>query len=220
MPRKKATQKKRSVKKMTRKKKVSRKNVSKTNLSKIDDKLDKIIRYEKEQNKSDDILERLGKRQIKQDDEFEKNIDELQEHLEKNVGSHPLKKITYRDFGKSLIGAFIGVVSHFAFLEGAHLSEGLSVMRASILLVTAYLLGMIFIYVAGFRKVKNIKIFGFIPVRITVIYIVSLAVVYFVLFIFGLTEHTNAIGIYKQVAAVSIPAIIGASAADLIGKNE
>lgn len=207
-------------KKTIQKKKVSKKDASKNNLNKIDDKLDKILKYEKEQNKSDDILERLGKRQIKQDDEFEKNIDELQEHLEKNVGSHPLKKITYRDFGKSLIGAFIGVVSHFAFLEGAHLSEGLSFTRATILLITAYILGMIFIYVAGFRKVRNIKLFGFIPARITVIYIVSLAVVYFVLFIFGLTEHADAIGIYKQVAAVSIPAIIGASAADLIGKNE
>ncbi|MBS3156708.1 DUF2391 family protein [Candidatus Woesearchaeota archaeon] len=207
-------------KKKTTQKKTNKRNVSKPNLNKIDDKLDKILKYEKEQNKSDDILERLGKRQIKQDDEFEKNIDELQEHLEKNVGSHPLKKITYRDFGKSLIGAFIGVVSHFAFLEGAHLSEGLSIMRATILLVTAYVLGMIFIYVAGFRKVKNIKLFGFIPARITVIYFVSLAVVYFVLFIFGLTEHATITEIYKQVAAVSIPAIIGASAADLIGKNE
>ncbi len=204
-------------KKKTTKKK---KNVSKANLNKIDDKLDKILKFEKDQNKSDEILERLGKRQIKQDDEFEKNIDELQEHLEKNVGSHPLRKITYRDFGKSLIGAFIGVVSHFAFIEGAHLSEELSFARATILLITAYILGVIFIYVAGFRKVRNIRLFGFIPARITVIYIVSLAVVYFGLFIFGLTEHADAIGIYKQVAAVSIPAIIGASAADLIGKNE
>ena len=198
----------------------SRRKTSKSSLNEIEQKLNKIIKYEKDQNKSDDVLEKLGKEQVKQDKGFEKEIDELQKNLEREVGSHPLKKITYRDFGKSLIGAFIGVVSHFAFIEGAHLSQSLSLLRATILLITAYVLGMIFIYVAGFRKVRQIKVLGFIPTRITVIYFVSLTVVYFVLFIFGLTENASISEIYKQVAAVSIPAIIGASAADLIGKNE
>ena len=205
--------KKKSVKKTSKKsERISLKN--------INEKLNQILRLEKEQDKTDDVLETLGKSQLKRDKDFEKEIDEIQKDLEREIGSHPLRKVTYRDFGKSLIGAFIGVVSHFAFIEGANLSEELSVMRATILLITAYVIGMIFIYVAGFRKVKQIRIFKFIPVRITLIYIVSLSVVYFVLTLFGLTEHATAIEIYKQVAAVSIPAIIGASAADLIGGNE
>ncbi|MBU2640018.1 MAG: DUF2391 family protein [Nanoarchaeota archaeon] len=208
-------------KKVTKKKRINKKRTSKKNsLKDINEKLGKILRYEKAQDKSDDVLEKLSKKQLARDDKFEKEINEIQRDLEREVGSHPLKKITYRDFGKSLIGAFVGVVSHFAFIEGAHLSENLSVLRASTLLITAYVIGMIFIYVAGFRKVKQIKVFKFVPVRITFIYIVSICVVYFVLFIFGLTAHADAIGIYKQVATVSIPAIIGASAADLIGGNE
>lgn len=205
------------------KKRVSRRVTQKTSqikLKEIEDKLNKILEYEKDQNKSDDFLEDIGKKQLKQDKDFEKELEELQKNLEREVGSHPLKKITYRDFGKSLIGAFIGVVSHFAFLEGAHLSQELSITRATMILITAYILGVIFIYVAGFRKVKQIKVFKFVPLRITVIYLVSLSVVSFVLFLFGLTEYATASEIYKQVAAVSIPAIIGASAADLIGKNE
>ena len=190
-------------------KKVTKKKVSKkSSLKKIDKKLDKILKYEKSQSISD-------RKQAKQDEDVEEDIEKIKKDLE---GS-PLKKITTKDFGKALIGAFIGVVSHFAFLEGAHLSKNLSAGRATILLITAYVIGMIFIYAAGFRKVKQIRILSFIPARITVIYIVSLAVVYFVLFIFGLTEQATAIEIYKQVAAVSIPAIIGASAADLIGSH-
>jgi len=202
--------KKKTTKKVT-KKKVSKKS----SLKKIDKKLDKILRYEKEQNKSDDTIERLGKKQLKQDEGFEEDI----EKIKKNLQGSTLRKITTKDFGKALIGAFIGVVSHFAFLEGAHLSENLSAGRATIILITAYVLGMVFIYAAGFRKVKQIKILSFVPMRITLIYVVSLSVVFFVLFLFGLTENASAIEIYKQVAAVSIPAIIGASAADLIGKH-
>ncbi|MAG53016.1 MAG: hypothetical protein CMH62_03580 [Nanoarchaeota archaeon] len=191
------------------KKKVSKKKTSKKDsLKKVENKLNKILKYEKAQSKSD-------KKQSRQEKDVEEDIEKIKKDLE---GS-PLRKITTKDFGKALIGAFIGVVSHFAFLEGAHLSENLSVTRATALLVTAYILGMIFIYAAGFKKVKQIRILSFIPARITVIYVVSLAVVYFVLFIFGLTEHATSIEIYKQVAAVSIPAIIGASAADLIGER-
>ncbi len=209
---------------MPRKKAASKKKIKnvkeKSSLKDVEEKLNQILKYEKEQNKSDDVVEEIGKKQLKRDVKFEKEIDQLQKDLEKEVGSHPLRKITYRDFGKALIGAFIGVVSHFAFLEGAVLSEKLSIFRATMILITGYVLGIIFIYVAGFRKVKQINVLKFVPLRITVIYIVSLFVVYFVLFLFGLTEHSTGVEIYKQVAAVSIPAIIGASAADLIGKNE
>ena len=205
---------------MAKKKIIKKKRKDKSSFKNIDEKLNKILNYEKEQNKSDDLIEDLSRKQIKQDAEFEKEVDTLQKDLEREVGSHPLKKITYRDFGKSLIGAFIGVASHYGFIEGAHLAENLSAIRATALLITAYVIGLIFIYVAGFRKVKQIRVLGFIPVRITLIFVVSLSVVYFVLFLFGLTEGASAIVIYKQLAAVSIPAIIGASAADLIGKNE
>ena len=201
MPRKKTTQKKRIVKK-----KVVSKKTSKARLSKIEEKLNKVLRYEEEQKKA-------YRKQSDQDEDIEEDIDKIRKDLE---GS-PLKKITVKDVGKALIGSFIGLTSHYAFLEGAHFAENLTVIRASILLVVAYAIGLIFIYVTGFRKVKQIKLLSFIPARVTLMYVVSLLVIYFVFYIFGLTEHATSIEIYKQMAAVSIPAIIGASAADLIG---
>lgn len=198
---------------MPRKKTVKKK--SKISLKDINKKLNKILKYEKEQGKSDDVLEKLSRKQAKQDEEFEDDIEKIKKDLE---GS-PLKKITVKDFGKALIGSFIGVTSHFAFLEGAHFAESLSMLRATSLLVVAYVVGLIFIYAAGFRKVKQIRLLSFVPLRITLIYVVAIAVIYFVLFIYGITEHSPALLIYKQVAAVSIPAIIGASAADLIGRH-
>lgn len=186
-------------------------------LKRIETKLNKILKIEKRQLDEQEDLEKLTK---KSDKQFEKEIDDLEKQLQVKVGTHPLKKITTQDLGKALIGSFIGITSHYAFLEGAHFAEKLTLPRAILLLVVAYLIGYIFIYIAGFRKIKQIKIFGLIPTRITVIFIVSLAVIFFVLFIFGLTEHVTNEVLFKQVSAVSIPAIIGAAAADLIGKNE
>tara|TARA_Y100000310_G_C20314943_1_gene637975 strand:- start:23 stop:601 length:579 start_codon:yes stop_codon:yes gene_type:complete len=190
------------------KQKSGKKKGSKVNLKKIDKKLNKILKYEKEQKKADN-------RQLKQDEDVEDDIEKIKKDLEGN----PLKKITTKDVGKALIGSFIGLTSHYAFLEGAHFADNLTIVRATILLVIAYAIGLIFIYVAGFRKVKQIRLLSFIPARVTLIYVVSLIVIYFVFYIFGLTEHATTIDIYKQMAAVSIPAIIGASAADLIGKH-
>ncbi|MAG45421.1 MAG: hypothetical protein CMH63_01460 [Nanoarchaeota archaeon] len=185
---------------MPKKKKSSKKKkITPPILKRIEKKLDSILRREREQADSDEDLE------------------EDLEEIKKDLEGSPLKKITVKDFGKALIGSFIGVTSHFVFLEGAHFADNLTTARASWLLIVAYVVGLIFIYAAGFKKVKQIRLLSFIPARITLIYIVALSVTFFVLYIYGITAHSSAILIYKQVAAVSIPAIIGASAADLIG---
>jgi uncharacterized membrane protein len=186
---------------MPKKKKSKKTKTSTSRIKRIEEKLDKVLRREKQQAKSDEDLE--------------EDLEEIKKDLEGN----PLKKITIKDFGKSLIGSFIGVTSHFVFLEGAHFAESLTTARASWLLIVAYLVGLVFIYVAGFRKVKQIRLLSFIPIRLTLIYVVALSVTFFVLYIYGITAHASTILIYKQVAAVSIPAIIGASAADLIGHD-
>lgn len=178
----------------------------KTSLKTINTKLNKILKYEKEQKSAD-------RKQSKSDKEMDEDLEQIKKDLKKS----PLKRITTRDVGKALIGSFVGVTSHFVFLEGAHFAEGLSMLRAILLLIVAYVVGLIFIYATGYRKVKQIKLLSFVPARITVIYFVAIAVIYFVLYIYGITAHATWDLIFRQVAAVSIPAIIGASAADLIG---
>ena len=67
------------------------------------------------------------------------------------------------------------------------------------------------------RDVRFLKIF---PVRIFVIYFTALITIYLILFLYGVIGlHTPAVLVFKQVAAVSILAVIGAGAADLIGKD-
>ena len=144
---------------------------------------------------------------------------ELEREIKEQVSPHPLRRITIRDISKALIGAFIGIISHFAFSEGAHLAEGVSVGRASFILLVSFLIGFIFIYLTGYRKILDRKLLFFLPVRLVAIYLVTLATVFFVLYTFNFTVGADISVIYKQVAVVSLPAIIGASAADLIGRE-
>ncbi len=54
------------------------------------------------------------------------------------------------------------------------------------------------------------------PLRIVLIYFTALLSVIVVLFLFNQITTTDML--FKQVATISIPAVIGASVADLIGK--
>ena len=88
--------------------------------------------------------------------------------------------------------------------------------RASFLYILSYIIALVFLYLAGFRKVKMHE--GFIPLRATVIYLTSLAVVLFVIFAFGILPQSFE-ATFKQVSLTLVIAIIGACTADLIGKN-
>ena len=179
-------------KKVIKKKRVSRKD---------------ILREEKK-------IESLERKQLKELEELE----ELEKKILKQTKPHTLRKVTYRDITKAVIGAFIGIVAHFAFLEGVHLSESIDMGRAISILIVSYFIGGGLLYVTGFRKVKTVKVFKFIPLRLTVIYFTAIGVILFVLFLFGIVgTEAHFEEVFKQVAVISVPAIIGASAADLLG---
>ncbi len=196
-------------------------------LARLEKKLDEIIALEKKQLREQKEFEELEEEQLEEVEKFEtlekkqlKHLEEL-EHLEelisKEVRGHPLKRITYKDVAKGVIGAFIGIVSHYAFFEGAHIAENISTARATLILVTSFLVGSVLLYATGYRRVKEIRLLHFFPARILVIYFTAIFVVFFVLAIFGLIEEHNFLLVYKQISVVSLPAVIGASAADLIG---
>ena len=82
----------------------------------------------------------------------------------------------------------------------------------------SYILGGVFLYATGFRKVSR-KMLWFLPVRLTVLYVISLLMAIGVLYLFHPEfAHHFADG-YKQVAAVTLTALIGACTADLIGQE-
>ena len=143
-------------------------------------------------------------------------MEKLQKEIKKEVGDHPLTKITRKDISKAIIGAFIGVISHFSFAKGVDLANQMSMARASLFFVFSFVMGFIFIYTTGYRKIKQVKLLKMIPLRVVVIYIVALVVVFLVLTLFN--KYHTLVELYKQMAVISLLAMIGASAADLIGE--
>ncbi len=203
----------------------------------VEEKLNEVI---KRQNKLYKLMKDLAKKQellltkenqeLKEESELKnlesKEIDEIKQielvekELKKDLRKHVLRKITMKDASKAAVGAFIGIVGHFAFLEGPHLAEKISTTRATLLLIISYLITMLIVYFSGFRRVKQKRFLSIIPIRVTVIYFISIMVIILVLTVFGfINTHTHLSEIYKYVASISILASIGAGTADLIGEN-
>lgn len=176
-------------------------------------------------------LERLLKKTIQNQDEIlsEEKIetksqeDELAEltKLEKEIDQqakvHPLKKISLRDAIKATVGAFVGIVGHFAFVKGIDFATHLSITRSIVLLLTGYALLLVILYYSGFRAVQQTKLLHFIPIRATIIYGVSIITILAILILYG---YFDANIIVQQVSAMILLACLGAGAADLIGKSE
>lgn len=190
-------------------------------LTRIEEKLNSI---EKKQSlilkKEQEIAEEEEKTIEDEKEEIEelKHLEELEKKIEKEVKKSPITSIGLRDFYKSIIGAFIGIIGHFSFFYGVKIANDITMTRATILFVVAFLIGLLYVYFAGFRKVKDIGVSRFIPVRVLVIYITSICVIIIVLYLFGfLSSNMSFSEIYKNVSTISILAVLGAATADLIG---
>ncbi len=149
-----------------------------------------------------------------------KDLASLRKEIRKDTGSHPLTTVTNADIVRSIIGALIGTVGHFAFFYGVEIAEKISLVRATFLYLFSLAIGIAFMYYSGFRKVRELRLFRFIPMRITIVYIISMAVVILTLFVFGFVDVETPIAeIYKIVAATLLLAVLGASTADILGKD-
>ena len=158
-------------------------------------------------------LETIGLKELQ-------DLEQLKAELKQDKGAHPLTRITTSDIVRSTIGALIGTVGHFAFFYGIELAEKITIARATALYFLAFVVSFLFMYYSGFRKVKEIRIFRFIPARVAVVYIVSIFVVLITLFTFGVIDFNTPIElIYKLVATTVLLAVLGASTADILGKE-
>ncbi|MBI2669508.1 DUF2391 family protein [Candidatus Woesearchaeota archaeon] len=149
-----------------------------------------------------------------------KTLESLKKEVEKESLTHPLTRITRADVVRSIIGALIGTVGHFAFFYGAELAGKISLTRATVLYLMSLLVCFFFMYYSGFRKVKEIRIFRFIPMRVAVVYAISILVVLVTLFVFGIVNvKTPPVEMYKVVSTTLLLAVLGASTADILGKE-
>ena len=185
-------------------------------LSEIKKLLKKILKNQEEVKAGEKTVEAEEEAQLAELQELES----IEKDIEKEVRGTALGKITSRDFTKALIGAIFGTVGHFAFFYGTKLALDITMFRASMLYLTSFIIAIVFMYFAGFRVIdkKNLR---FIPFRVLIIYLTSIAVILFVLSIFGfIGGETSFSEIFKSVSTISILAVLGASAADLLGKEE
>lgn len=186
----------------------------------------RLSRLEKNQqlllNEEKEVIDEEKAELAKQQEEVDelKTLEELEKSIDKDVKVNPLTKISARDFYKSVIGAFIGIMGHFSFFYGVEIAHDITMTRAVVLYLVSFLIGIMYVYFAGFRKVKIAATHKFIPLRVLTIYITSLAVIIIVLYLFGFAgSHTGFEELFKTVSTISILAVLGASTADLIGRE-
>ena len=131
-----------------------------------------------------------------------------------------MRNITKRDLAKGFVGAFVGVMGHFAFSKAADIAPTLNFFQSSVLYLVAFMIIVLMLYYTGFRNIEKHIIAKFMPIRALVLYTVSIITVLFVYLLFGkIYLPLHFLEIYNLVAASIILAVMGAGTADLIGKN-
>lgn len=207
--------------------------MGKSQSTSLNEKLDKILKNQKiilenEEKilKEESKLEDMETQDLKSDKKIARSekdaLKELQK-LEKEFSkeSSPITQVTKKDFIKGFIGAFVGVMGHFAFSKAADLAPTLGVYRATIMYVIAFLMIIGMLYYTGFRTIRKQTILHFMPARATILYGVSIITIIVVNALFGKIEFPfNFIDLYTLIGANIILAVMGAGTADLIGRVE
>ncbi|MCD6464319.1 hypothetical protein J7L02_02225 [Candidatus Woesearchaeota archaeon] len=183
-------------------------------LGHVEKLLKKTLREEEQELKEEKTLEKEEDVEIKRLEELER----VEQQLQREVNPEPLTKITKHDIAKAFVGALMGVIGHFAFFYGVEISKELTMTRASLLLITSFIVCVVFLYFTGFRKISDKVLIKFLPLRAIVLYATSLFVVVIVLTLFGFVSQDVA-SFYKEIASISLLAVLGASTADLIGRD-
>ena len=182
---------------------------------KVEAELKEVEKQEVALGKKESEIER-EERKIENQNE---NIERIEEQIKHEVTERPLRKFSIKDVNKGIVGAFIGVVAHFAFIYSKEIAKEISVAKATIIIVFSYLLIVILMYETGYREIKEKKLLGIFPTRATIIFGTSLVVVILIFFMFNQINLNDPVGLYKQLAVTSVLASLGAGTADLIGRH-
>ncbi|MFH1400111.1 MAG: DUF2391 family protein [Nanoarchaeota archaeon] len=201
-------------------------------ISKKIDKLlakdEEILFEEKKLEREEKRIEELERHGSEEEHKLEKienqemqklrELQKLETSIRREVSPHPLKKITYRDITKGAIGAFVGVFGHYSFYYGLKLSQDITMLRASLIYVLAFIMALGFLYFSGFRRIKEVRRFKYVPIRVFIIYITTFLVIVLVLALFNQISFSMPFQeLFRIIAPDMLLGILGASAADMIG---
>ena len=199
---------------MAKKKVVSNEDILKR-LTKIEKKVNSLPKIEKKIFQEEATIEAEEEQEIAE----LKKLENLERELESEVKVNPLTKIGLHDLTKSILGAFFGVLGHFSFFYGVEIATHISLTRATVLYIIAFLIAFFLLFQSGYRKVEK-KYWKYVPSRISIIYVNSILVILIVLTIFDFISLSSSFEeIYKTVASISILAVMGAATADLLGRD-
>lgn len=191
-------------------------------MDELSKKLDRVLSTQRHMTSTQDRIEKKTTK-VAQDEKAElealEDIKKFEEKLKKAVGPHPLRRMTYKDIAKGSIGAFFGIGAHFTFYYTVKIAANLSFSRAVMTFILAYLIGGVFMYFTGFRKIKVKKVMWFLPFRLTILYSTAIATAFFVLLFFEPHFLSSFDESFKQLATTTLSATIGACTADLIGRD-
>lgn len=182
---------------------------------KVEDKVEGLEKKEEQMEKKE-LAILTEEKKIEKDAEKSQKIEK---EIRKEVMPKPLKAITIKDFSKGIVGAFIGVVAHFAFIYGKQIANDITMARATILFAFSYLLIIILMYETGYREIKEKSLWGILPKRATAIYLTSIVMIPVIFYLFSQLNLSNLPELYKQIAVTSVLASVGAGTADLIGRD-
>ncbi len=181
----------------------------------VNNKIEDIEDEEKTIEKKEDIIIEEEKKIEKETEKLER----IEKEIKDEVKTKPLMAINFKDLNKGIIGAFIGVVAHFAFLYGKEVAKEITVTRATVLIIFSYILIIILMYETGYREIKEKRLIKILPRRATAIYLTSILVILIIFFLFNQINLSDLAGLYKQIAVTSVLASLGAGTADLIGRD-
>ena len=189
---------------------------------KVEEKINDVEKREAAIEKKEGQIEKSELQIMTEEKKLEKEtqkVEKIERQIKKEVEEKPLTKLSMKDVNKGIIGAFVGVVAHFAFIYGKELAKEISTTRATVLLVASYIVIIILMYETGYRHIKEKRLLLILPRRATAIYLTSLVMIVVIFFLFNLIDLSKPLDLYKQIAVTSVLSSMGAGTADLIGRD-
>ncbi|MEK6942675.1 MAG: hypothetical protein AABX00_01270 [Nanoarchaeota archaeon] len=189
---------------------------------KMEQRVENIEKKESKMQKNEIEIMKEEAKIEKETEKIEKEterIEKVEKQIKKSVTVKPLSIFTMKDLNKAIVGAFVGIVAHYAFVYGKEIAKNISMTRASFLIIFSYILIIILMYETGYREVKEKRFLGILPKRATAIYLTSIIVIIIVFFLFNQLNLNDLPGLYKEISVTLVLASVGAGSADLIGKD-
>jgi len=154
--------------------------------------------------------------------DIEKELKEFEKDLKNIKKSKPkvIEKYTTKDIARAVFGSSLGMSALILTEEVWQVGALLPVFNTLIIFIFSLIGSASVIYFSQYRKIKEKSLIVYLlPKRLFFIYTISFLMVFFALLVF----RVNVLGItptdviIKRVVLISFPAVIAASAADIIG---